>query len=137
MIVLDTSFLVGLYNLHDAHRQAAWATQPDFASGSWGDGVLLEYVFLETMSVLLQRAGLSHAVAIGNLLRNSKEILFVPCSKLCQKAWEGFAEQASTRLSLTDIAVAQFAIEHADGRVLSFDREMAKVPGVRLLPITI
>lgn len=133
MIVLDTSFLAGLYNTNDAHNAAARAYRQDFAEQS-EPAVLLEYIFLETMNVLLQRSGYEAARRAGQVLLGSDDIAFVRCSSRFASAWADFAAQTGTRLSLTDIAIVEFALEHAEGRVLSFDQEFRKMPGITLLP---
>lgn len=134
--MLDTSFLAGTYNAADAHHEAAWPCFLELAGGRWGRAILLEYVFLEMLSVLLQRAGRTAAQEAGRELLAAEQTVFVPCSKLWDSAWGNFQAQTFTKLSLTDIAVAQYALEHAEGRVLGFDQEFRKVPGIRLLPAT-
>jgi len=58
VIVLDSSFLVGFYNERDAHHPVARTLMGRFLAGTWGAGLLLEYVFLEIMTVLLLRRDL-------------------------------------------------------------------------------
>ena len=55
MIVLDSSFLVAYYNTRDIHHGAAARTMVQLIGGKWGQGLLLEYVFLETVTVLRAR----------------------------------------------------------------------------------
>jgi predicted nucleic acid-binding protein len=50
VIVLDSSFLIGFYNERDAHHVAARALMDRFLTGTWGRGLLLEYVFLDLKS---------------------------------------------------------------------------------------
>lgn len=134
MIVLDTSFLVALHNTQDAHHARARSTADDFEAGRWGRGVLLEYVFLETMTVMLVRQNLDSATRAGRLLLAAGDLDFVPCSELFASVFEAFTEQPGTRLSFADVAIAGFARRYADGHVLTFDREFAKLPGLRLWP---
>lgn len=136
MIVYDTSFLAGLYNARDPHNAAARAAHSQFAAGVWERGLLLEYVFLETTSVLLKRIGLKAAQIAGRTLLESADTIFVPCSPRWLRAAADFLAQSTTSLSLADIAVVQYALEHAGGQVLGFDQEFRKVPGIRLLPAT-
>lgn len=136
MIVVDTSYIVGLYRAGDAHNRAARGIQGEVEAGRWGSMMLLEYVFLETMSVLLQQVGPAAATEVGKTLLRGDEIQYVPCSGLFDRAWAEFQRQPGTRLSLTDITIAQYALEHAEGRVLSFDQELRRVPGLKLLPAT-
>ena len=52
MIILDTSFLVAYHNERDVNHAAAGAIMSRFLTGEWGDGWLLEYVYLEVVTVL-------------------------------------------------------------------------------------
>ena len=131
MIVLDSSFVVGFYNERDAHHKTACALMERFLTGEWGRGLLLEYVFLEVATVLLVRREVGVAARVCELLLDSDELDFVPCSYLFSYALQIFRDQGSTRLSFADAAIAHVARERADGLVLSFDEELGKVRGVK------
>ena len=132
MIVLDSSFLVAFHNQRDAHHNAACALMERFLKGEWGRGLLLEYVFLEVATVLLVWRDLAVAARVGRLLLDAGELDFVPCSDLFSDAFEMFTHQGNTRLSFADAAIAHVAQVRADGLVLTFDEEFAKLPGVRV-----
>lgn len=132
MIVLDSSFLIGFYNSRDAHHTRAASLRDEFLDGRWGNGLLLEYVYLEVVTVLLTRAGAAVAVKAGGDLLESKEFEFVPCSELFAETVRNFNDQQNTRLSFTDIAIATVALKRADGLVLTFDEEFRKLPAIRL-----
>jgi predicted nucleic acid-binding protein len=104
-----------------------------FLNGEWGPGLLLEYVFLEIVTVLLARRDLRVAAQVGTLLLEAAELEFVPCSDIFTAAFETFVRQGSTRLSLADATIAYVARERAGGLVLSFDEELTKTFGI-LLP---
>jgi predicted nucleic acid-binding protein len=131
VIVLDSSFLVGFHNERDAHNGIACILMERFLSGEWGRGLLLDYVFLEIVTVLLVRRDLSVATRVGRLLLDADEIDFVPCSDLFSDTFDMFTHQGSTRLSFADAAIALVAQKRADGLVLTFDEELAKLPGIR------
>ncbi len=132
MIVLDSSFLIGFYNERDTHHHAACAWMERFLNGEWGRGLLLEYVFLEVVTVLLVRRDLEVAARVGRLLLDAEELDLVPCSDLFSGAFEMFTRQGSARLSFADAAIALVAEERADGFVLTFDEEFNKLPGIRI-----
>mgnify|MGYP000918996561 CR=1 FL=1 len=131
MIVLDSSFLIGFYNERDGHHGAARALMNRFQNGEWGRGLLLEYVFLEVATVLIVRRDLGVAARVGQLLLEAEELEFVPCSDLFNETLDAFVGQGSTRLSFADAAIAHVARQRADGRVLTFDDELRKAPGIR------
>ncbi len=132
MIVLDSSFLISFYNQRDAHHAAAKALMDRFLAGEWGQGLLLEYIFLEVVTVLLARRGLSTAAQVGSLLLDAVELDFVSCAGLFAKVWEMFTHQGNAYLSFADMAVAVAAQERASGWVLTFDKELGKLPGIRV-----
>jgi predicted nucleic acid-binding protein len=134
VIVVDSSFLIGFHNERDAHHPAARLLMDRFLSGAWGKGLLLEYVFLETMNVLLVRRDHSVAARVGHALLNAKELEFVACSDMFLEALQGFSSQAGTRLSFTDAAIAWIARTRAHGLILSFDEEFRKIAGIRINP---
>ncbi|MCC6587199.1 MAG: type II toxin-antitoxin system VapC family toxin [Bryobacterales bacterium] len=132
MIVLDSSFLIGFHNERDAHHTAAKALMERFLRGEWGNGLLLEYVFLEVMTVLLVRRDLSVASSVGQLLLAAEELEFVPCSDLFAETLKTFSGQGSTRWSFADAAIAHVARHRADGLVLTFDDELRKAASLRV-----
>lgn len=132
MIVLDSSFLIGFYNERDAHHSKASSLMHDFLDGRWGHGLLLEYVYLEVVTVLLVRANLAAAASVAGILLESEELEFVPCSNLFADTVKSFTKQRKTKLSFTDSAIATVALNRTDGLVLTFDEEFRKVPAIRL-----
>ena len=134
MIVLDSSFLIAFHNERDFHHAKACALMHRFLAGAWGQGLLLEYVYLEIVTVLLVRRDLSIATRIGRVLLHAAELEFVPCSDLFLETVEAFSTQAGTRLSFADAAIAGVARSRADGRILSFDEEFKKVSDLHINP---
>lgn len=134
MIVLDSSFLIAFHNERDFHHAKACALMHRFLAGAWGQGLLLEYVYLEIVTVLLVRRDLSIATRIGRVLLNADELEFVPCSDLFLETVEAFSTQAGTRLSFADVAITGVARSRADGRILSFDEEFKKVSDLQINP---
>jgi predicted nucleic acid-binding protein len=104
----------------------------EFLAGKWGSGLLLEYVFLDMMTVLLLRRGLAVAARVGKILLEAQELEFVPCSDLFPQTLKMFLEQTSTQLSFADAAVSYVAQQRAEGRVLSFDDEFLEIPGIEV-----
>ena len=134
MIVLDSSFLIGFHNERDAHHQAARTLMDRFLAGEWGKGLLLEYIFLEIVTVLLVRRDHAVAARVGRILLDAAELEFVPCSDLFVETMQNFSIQAGTRLSFADAAIAGVARSRADGLILSFDEEFRKISGLRVNP---
>jgi len=134
VIVVDSSFLIAFHNERDHQHANARAAMADFLDGKWGTGLLLEYVFLEVVTVLLVRRDLAIAAQVGETLLNAAELEFVPCSEIFVATRRAFAAQRGTRLSFTDTAIATVAEARADRRVLTFDEEFRKLAGIDVLP---
>jgi predicted nucleic acid-binding protein len=134
LIILDSSFLVAFHNSRDSHHSAAAAAMEQFLAGHWGGGLLLEYVFLEVVTVLLVRRDLATAARTGRILLEARELEFVPCSDLFPETMEKFSRQTVTHLSFADSAIAAVARNRAEGQLLTFDAEFRKVRGLRVFP---
>jgi hypothetical protein len=77
-----------------------------------------------------------HSVAarVGRVLLDADDMEFDPCSDLFLETVQNFSNQAGTRLSFTDIAIADVARSRAGGLILSFDGEFRKITGLRTNP---
>ncbi len=104
------------------------------AAGKWGRVLLLEYVFLEVVTVLRARLGPAESIDVGSRLLESEEFTFIPCSELFSSTFDVFRDQVSGRLSFTDAAIVVAARQFADGRVATFDRDFHSVPGLTIVP---
>lgn len=133
-VVLDSSFLVAYFNSRDSHHPAAARAMVKLVAGTWGRGLLLEYVFLEVVTVLAARTGLVAAVSVGDSLLEASEVAFLPCTDLFVDAMGVFRSQIEGRLSFTDAAVVVAARRRAEGRVLTFDSDFRRVEGIQVLP---
>ena len=131
MIVLDSSFLVAYHNSRDAHHAAAAEIMARFLDGEWGRGLLLEYVFLEVVTVLMARRGARVASDVADVLLAARELDLVPCSQLFIEALETFRRQKKTRLRFVDATIVNVARDRADGLVATFDRELAGLRGIQ------
>lgn len=134
MIVIDSSFLVGWHNQRDVHHEAARRAMGRFMAGEWGRGLLLEYVFLEVVTVLLARRGLEVARSVARLLLEAEELEFVPCSDFFLESLETFRNQVGTALSFADSAIVTVARARAQGLVATFDHGFRGLPGITVIP---
>ena len=133
-VVMDSSFLLAYYNSRDVHHPAAARAMAHVAAGKWGRALLLEYVFLELVTVLLARRDIATAVEVGNSVLEAEEFDFVPCSELFVDTLREFSKQRNTTLSFADAAIVVAARAHAGGRVVTFDADFRGVPGLSVLP---
>ncbi len=104
-------------------------------AGAWGRAVLLEYVFLEVVSVLQVRRDHATAAAVGGILLGAREVDFVPCAELFVDAWDTFRGQSGAGpLSFADAAIVVAARRAAPGHVLTFDTDFRGLPSVTVQP---
>ena len=135
MIVLDSSFLIAFQNRRDVHHAAASRVMPDLIGGGFGRLLLLEYVFLEVVTVLLARCGHAIAVDTADTLLNAHEVDFLSCSELFQSALDVFRTTPAARLSFTDAAIVAAARQHETEFVATFDDGFRRIEGLTLVPV--
>jgi predicted nucleic acid-binding protein len=133
VIVLDSSFLIAYYNKRDAHHAEAARAMVRLITGEWGRAQLLEYVFLETVTVLRGRLGLDGALTAGDRLLDAEDVDFVPCSDMFPDVLTTFRRE-SADLSYTDAAIVTVARRERKGLVAPFDRDFLGVSGITVIP---
>lgn len=134
MIVLDSSFLVAFHNTRDAHHRAAAAAMEQLVAGTWGNTLLLEYVYLEVVTVLAARRTPATAVMVGETLLRAREVELVPCSQHFLASVETFGRVAQLGLSFVDAAIVTIARARGAHHVATFDADFAKVDGLAVVP---
>ena len=134
MILLDSSFVVAFHNRRDTHHAAANESFPRIVQGEWGPILLLEYVFLEIVTVLAARRDLATAVSVGEILLGAREVELVPCSPYFLSAYQAFREQEATRLSFADATIVTVARDRGAGAIATFDPDFRDLPGVEIVP---
>ncbi len=133
MIVLDSSFLIAYYNSRDVHHPASARTMIQLIGGKWGQALLLEYVFVETVTVLRARRDVKVAATVGTALLNAREIDFVPCSEIFSDAFNTFRRDRSHDLSFVDAAIVCVARLSSPGFVATFDEDFRSLKGITIV----
>lgn len=133
MIVLDSSFLVAFHNRDDVHHDSAIGIMDRMIAGEWESAALLEYVFLEVVTVLRLRLDLVTATTVGDILLRAREVEFVPCSEVFLEAFEVFRNEEAAALSFVDAAITAMARRRSPGWVATFDRDFADLDGVTVV----
>ena len=134
MIVVDSSLLIAFHNTRDLRHGRAQDAMQRFASGTWGKGLLLENVFIETVSVLKRKLTPAAAIHAGGYLRRAHQLEFVPTSEAFLSYWNEFQSDYLSPLSFVDHAVAVTARQRAGGKVLTFDKAFRDLSGITVLP---
>lgn len=135
MIVLDSSFVIAYHNTRDAHHAEAARAMVHLTAGQWGQAVLLEYVFLEIVTVLRLRRDITVASDVGDQLLQARDVDFVPCSDLFLEALSTFRTEPAP-LSFVDAAIVTLARrDRKGGYVATFDADFRDVAGVKVIPV--
>jgi predicted nucleic acid-binding protein len=134
VIVLDSSFLIAYHNRRDVHHATAARGMERLLAGEWGPALLIEYVFLEVVTVLLARRGLDVASRVATALLEAREIEFVPCSDLFLDTLEVFRSQPGAHLSFADAAIVAVARRREARFVATFDRDFRRVGTLAIVP---
>jgi predicted nucleic acid-binding protein len=103
-------------------------------AGDWGTPLLLEYVFLEVVTVLLARRGLDVAARVAMVLLQAREVEFVPCSDMFLDAVETFRTQRGDRLSFTDATIIAVARQREARFLATFDQGFRQASGLTIVP---
>ena len=134
MIVLDSSFLIAFHNRRDVHHAAAASAMESLLRGEFGRLLLIEYVFLEVVTVLLARRGHRAALDVADILLDAEEVDFLPCSDLFQAALREFRTRSAARLSFADAAIVAAAQRHGAEFIATFDEDFRGIEGITLVP---
>jgi predicted nucleic acid-binding protein len=134
VIVLDSSFIVAYHNTRDHHHAAAATAMENVVAGEWGPVLLLEYVFVEVVTVLLSRGGLALATTVGATLLAAREVEVVPCSEIFVETLEVFRTQGGERLRFTDAAIVTVARRRDARFVATFDEDFRQVGALTVVP---
>lgn len=132
-ILLDSSFLIAYHNTLDVHHAAAARAMVHLLAGEWGRILLLEYVFLEVVTVLRARRGATTAFEVADQLLHATEVEFVPCSELFADALATFRREPAG-LSFTDATLVTVARRHRNAFIATFDADFRSVAGVSVVP---
>ncbi len=134
MILLDSSFLVAFYNDSDRFHRDAVDVMEDLVSNRWDEALLLDYVFLEVVTVLAARLHRSSAVEAGLLLLDAREIRQVNGSDFFLDAFDVFRGPEGGSLSFTDAAIVAAARRLEAGHVATFDSDFRGIQGLAVVP---
>ena len=126
MILLDTSYLVALFNRSDSQHARAKRLQAELAGESL---IVLEYVVLELATVLAAKGGIDIAKEGVESLLQSEQVEFLPCSQLFSMALYRMFNQKTYQLSFVDSALLTcLEAKHAE-KIVTFDEVLAKQAG--------
>ncbi|MHB1440753.1 MAG: type II toxin-antitoxin system VapC family toxin [Cuniculiplasma sp.] len=123
MIFIDTSVLVAYIVEKDSNHEKAVSLMEEIIKGKHGSAITSEYVFDETVTVVLVRSkSLESAIMSGELIKESVPILDVS-SSIFEASWGRFQRQQTTRFSFTDCTILELVEANHVENLATFDRE--------------
>ena len=123
MIFLDTSVLVAFIGDRDTNHAKAVSLMEGIVSGRHGPAITSEYVFDETVTVVLVRSkSLDSAIKTGNLIIESIQVLSVT-SNTFEASWNRFRNQRDTKFSFTDCTILEMVETNHIDKLATFDKE--------------
>ena len=134
VIVLDSILLIAFCNRRDVHHAAAASVMDSLLRGDFGRLLLIEYVFLEVVTVLLARRGHRATLDVADILLDAEEVDFLPCSDLFRDALREFRARGASRPSFADAAIVAAAQRHGAEYIAAFDEGFRGIEGTRMIP---
>lgn len=128
VIFLDSSLFCAYKNKEDVHHGKSAKIMESIHNQEHGEPVTTDYIFDETVTVLLRKTNKSAAIDVGDLILNS-EILMVCVDKIVfEAAWNLF--QTTEGLSFTDCTNIAFMQLFGIEKIATFDKSFSKVDGI-------
>jgi len=130
-VFIDSCVFVAYYNRRDTHHKAAVELIEKGVAGDFGELYTSDYVFDETVTVTLVKAGLKAAVELGGYMLDSELELLEVDKDAFTAAWEMFKTLKMSFTDCTNVAVMRL---HGIEEILTFDRGFKKVGGIKSIP---
>ena len=121
MILLDTSYLVALFNQSDSQHVKAKEIQRKLAGQKLA---VSEYVILELSTILAMRGDIQDARQAITSLLESEEVRFIPCGSFFSVTLETMLSQKKFKLSFVDCSVLVLLETGEAEKLVSFDAEL-------------
>lgn len=120
-IFIDSNFYIALYNPQDTLHERAKFAIDDLEKKNLRV-ILSNFIFMETVTVLSQKAGRELAFAAGKRLLMDQSFIIIN-EKLNERSWEIFQEIQRKNVSFVDCSIlAVMELEGIDS-LLTFDTE--------------
>lgn len=133
MIFLDASFLVAYIVDKDTNHEKAVSLMEEIVNGKHGPAITSEYVFDETVTVVLVRSkSMNSAVKTGDLIKESIPVLDVG-SNVFEASWRRFRNQNNTKFSFTDCTILEIVESNHLDSLATFDKEFEGVGNFKVV----
>ena len=132
-IFVDTSVFVSFFNSDDQNHEKAKKIMSDIATGKYGEPLTSDYIFDETLTVMLTRTKKLHfAIEAGEYILAAYSIAAIT-QVVLQEAWEIFKNQNQEKMSFTDCTSRVFAENLGIRNIATFDQAFKKIERVTVI----
>lgn len=131
-VMIDSGALLALVDRRDQHHTAAAQFVRDQHAISY---VVLETIFVETMTLVKARLGGQPAITLGERLMRSQRFNLLPLNAQDrEQTWMIFTRYQDKAWSYVDCSVLAVARRLAIGAVFAFDRHFDQMVELRRMP---
>jgi predicted nucleic acid-binding protein len=117
----------------DTNHEKAVSLMKEIVEGEHGSAITSEYVFDETVTVVLVRSkSLESAVKTGDLIKESIPVLDVG-NNVFEASWKRFRNQKNTKFSFTDCTILEMVESNHLDKLATFDREFEGADNFKVL----
>ena len=118
-VLLDTSFFVAYINSRDRNHQRSRELASDIFSGKYGQVVITEHIFDETITTCMHRVNnVPEVERLGDYILDSEIELFQVNEELFRETWDMFKKY---HYSFTDCTSAAFSNKYGVKYIVTFD----------------
>ncbi len=130
-VFIDSSVLCSYANAKDIHHYKSVSLINEIAARKYGNGIITDYVFDETVTVALRRTNKKTAIGLGNLILNSELLMAKVSPIVFKKAWEFF--QKDHNFSFTDCTIIAFMQTFDIKTIATFDNEFKNLKNFEVI----
>ncbi len=131
LIFLDSSLFCAYKNKSDVHHENSVKIIEAISHQDHGRPVTTDYIFDETVTVLLRKTNRSIAMDVGDLILNSEIQMFGVGKIVFESAWNIF--QKTEKLSFTDCTNIAFMKLYGIEKIATFDKGFKEIKGVQVV----
>ncbi|MFH1649193.1 MAG: PIN domain-containing protein [Candidatus Woesearchaeota archaeon] len=129
-IFVDSSVLCAFANKDDIHHARSKEIMKDVAEGKYGQPIITDYIFDETMSVIMRKKDHETATGFGTHLLNSQLAMSIMDGALFVKSWSIFQKEA---LSFTDCSIVAFMQVFKVNKLATFDKGFKQFNWIKIV----
>ena len=131
VIIIDASVFVAYANKDDIHNKRAQEITRLIIAGRYGRALTTDYIFDETISVVLRKSNKINAVELGNYILNSEIHVAKIDSSIFEESWNLFKKFEN--FSFTDCTTLAIMKTLGIKDIATFDKEFRKLEWINVV----